>query len=81
MRGLRSRCKDFLQQQARDGMLRQNDPVEQLARFVLAETGKARTPELGSTMPLVLYFGDETSRDEFIVIFNEIHPNTRTIKV
>jgi hypothetical protein len=72
--GLRDRCKEFYQQMQRNGMLRQGNPVEDLMAFVAAEQGRAADLSLEDTMPLVLYFGSEEDRSEFIALVHEAKP-------
>lgn len=71
---LRDRCKKFHQKMQRDAMLRQGNPVEDLMAFVAAEQGRAADRSLEDTMPLVLYFGDEQDRDEFISLIQAAKP-------
>jgi hypothetical protein len=46
---LRDRCRAFYQKQSRDAVLRQNDPVEELVKFV--ESEKARWLGPGRPVP------------------------------
>lgn len=77
--GLRERCRKMIDTLQRDAMLRQNNPVETLMSFVLAERGRELMVE--GVMPLVLYFPDAVERDEFIAIWRAEHPNSITRKV
>lgn len=77
---LRDRCKEFYQKMQRDAMLRQGSPVDDLAAFVVSETGRAADSRLDKTLPLCLYFGNETDREEFIALVREAKP-TMTMKV
>ena len=52
----RDRCKAFLQQQSRNAMLRQGNPVEDLMAFVSEEHGRKADKRLENTLPLCLYF-------------------------
>lgn len=63
---LRTRCARILATIRQDAMLRQGSPVETLMGFVLAERGKAADPRLEGLLPVVLYFVDEASREEFM---------------
>lgn len=57
-----------------DAILRQGSPVDDLMAFVLSEKGRSADDALTEALPLVLYFGNDTDRDEFIVLFNEVKP-------
>lgn len=70
---LRERCREMLGVLQRDAMLRQGNPVESLLAFVLAEKGRAADASLESTKPLVLYFADDTQREEFLDIWKGLH--------
>lgn len=71
---LRDRCKAMYQQMTRDAMLRQGSPVDDLMAFVIAETGRSADPSLKESLPVVLYFGSDTDRDEFIALVHEAKP-------
>lgn len=72
---LRDRCKAFYQTMQTNAMLRQSSPVDDLMAFVMAETGRSAGGEsLKDTLPLVLYFGGESDRDEFLAIVREAKP-------
>lgn len=78
---LRERCLKFYQQQGRNAMLRQGDPVEDLVAFVLAEKGRSADKRLEDSLPLVMYCPDEESRKELAAAFRETHPNSMTKKM
>lgn len=65
---LRERCKAFYQQQSRNAMLQQDDPIEEIVQFIIAETGRAAAGDnLGdATLPLCLYFPTVEDREGFI---------------
>lgn len=71
---LRDRCKEFLGVAQRNAIMRVGDPVEALAAFVESERGRAADKSLEETRPLILYFGSETDRDEFLAIVHEVKP-------
>jgi len=71
---LRDRCKEVLATIQRDGMLRQGNPVETLMAFVESERGKAADSSLKDTRPVILYFGNDADRDEFLAIVHEAKP-------
>lgn len=72
---LRDRCRALCDQMNRDAMLRQNNPVETLLAFVVAETGRTANQALDSALPLCLYFATEEDREEFIAAVREAKPN------
>lgn len=78
---LRERCRHLLDTLNRDAMLRQNSPVDTLLSFVLAERGRAADPALEPTLPLVLYFGSDADRDEFVAAIREVKPHMITRKL
>lgn len=61
---LRERCAKLSQQLQRDALLRQNDPVQTIMDFVLAEQG--RVVELKGSMAVVLYFTTDKDREDFV---------------
>jgi hypothetical protein len=71
---LRARCKAFYQQQSRNAMLRQGDPVEDLLAFVVAEMGRTADERLADAAPLCLYFPTAEDRGEFIELVREAKP-------
>jgi hypothetical protein len=75
---LRDRCKQFCQEQARNAMLRQGSPVDDIMAFVIAETGRSADPALADTLPLCLYFGSKEDRDDFMEIVREVKPGMIT---
>jgi len=70
----RDRCKDFYQSMQRNAMLRQGSPVDDLMAFVMSEQGRTADASLEDTRPLVLYFGSEADREEFIAVVREAKP-------
>lgn len=72
---LRERCKAFLQKAQQDAILRQNNPVEELMSFVMSEQGRAADKKLEPTLPLVLYFGNESDREEFVTLMHAAKPD------
>ena len=72
--GLRARCLLFYQQQGRNAMLRQGDPVEDLLAFVVAETGRTADERLADAAPLCLYFSTAEDRTGFIELVREAKP-------
>lgn len=66
MKTLRDRCREFNDQLQRNGILRQGNPVEDLMAFVNSEKGRDADDGLEGTSPLVLYFGTEEDREEFV---------------
>ena len=71
---LRDRCTEFLAQLQRNGILRQGNPVDDLVAFVETERGRSADSSLADTKPLVLYFGTEYDRQEFIEIVHMAKP-------
>jgi hypothetical protein len=71
---LRDRCSKIASQLQRDGMLRQNNPVETIMAFVQAEIGRTADARLEDTCSLILYFGNETDRAEFKALILEAKP-------
>lgn len=80
-KSLRDRCKDMLQRMQANAILRQNDPVEYLMAFVKAEKGRDASPELDDCKSLVLYFKTPQEREEFIEMWQQAKPGTRTLKL
>lgn len=71
---LRDRCKAILDKIAQDRMLRQHSAVDTLVAFVNSEKGRAADNALEDTLPLILYFGTERDREEFMAIVREAKP-------
>lgn len=78
---LRDNCKKMLDQLKQDAILRQGSPVDDLMAFVMAEKGKDADVSLENTLPLILYFGTNKSRNEFINLLREIKPGMYTKKL
>lgn len=72
---LRDRCREFCSTAQRNAIMRVGNPVDELMAFVIAETGRAADSRLEETLPLCLYFTDETDRDEFVAAVQQIKPN------
>ncbi|HET6346077.1 MAG TPA: hypothetical protein VFH51_14165 [Myxococcota bacterium] len=75
---LHERCKAMLSLIQRDAMLRQGDGVADLVAFVMAERGRRDESRLAHAVPVVLYFGSEKDRDEFIEAVHSVKPNLIT---
>ncbi len=71
---LRDRCKEFLGVAQQKAITRTGSPVDDLMAFVNAERGRAADPSLEDTKPMILYFGNEQDREEFISIVREVKP-------
>lgn len=71
---LRERCKAIYQKMQQDAILRQGNPVDDLLAFVVAEIGRSADPRLDKTLPLVVYFGEDRDREEFIAAILEANP-------
>lgn len=78
---LKDRCREILDTIQRDGMLRQNSPVETLMAFVQTETGRKADPKLDQSQPVVLYFPTVQDREQFIREVRNIHPGWSTRKM
>ncbi len=72
---LRHRCKGMYEKMARNAMLRQGSPVDDLTAFVVSEIGRSADTKLENTLPLCLYFETDEDRKEFIAIVREVKPN------
>lgn len=72
---LRDRCREFQKVLQLDAVLRQGSPVDDLLAFVISEIGRAASEKLDSSVPLCLYFANETDREEFIAAVHEAKPN------
>jgi hypothetical protein len=62
-------------------MLRQGSPVDDLMAFVVAERGRAVDDSLKDTFPLILYFGSEKDREEFITVVRDAKPEMVARKI
>jgi hypothetical protein len=71
---LRDRCKEMLSKMQTDAILRQGSPVDDLVAFVQSETGRTADKSLEDTRSLILYFGTEQDREEFMAIVREAKP-------
>lgn len=71
---LRDRCREIANKLQRDAILRQNDPVQTILEFVVAEIGRSADPSLEDSLPLVLYFQTPADRDEFVAAVKESKP-------
>lgn len=82
MSTLRERCKAMIDEIISitddDGVTMYNDAIDNLVAFVLAEKGRSADPKLEGSLPLVMYCGDEASRQELIDAFKASHPGVRT---
>lgn len=78
---LRERCKNFLGVMQRNQIMRQGSPVDDLLEFVVSEQGRAADKSLEETLPLVLYFGTEEDREEFVQLVMAAKPGMRAKKV
>lgn len=80
MTTLRERCEKFAAENFEDREFVDIAPerIDALQAFVLAERGRAADPKLEGSLPLVMYCGDEASRQKLIDAFKEAHPNVRT---
>lgn len=74
MNEFRKRCADLVSRLRTDAMLRQNDPVQTVMEFVIAERGAAEFPPSAQLKPLVLYFGSDEDRAGFIALVREAQP-------
>lgn len=72
---LRERCKQFIN----DRGISDDLFVDELVAFITAEKG--RVPELDGTLPLALYFNNPDDRDQFMCLFKQAMPNTRTVEL
>lgn len=71
---LRDRCKDMVGTMQRNAMLRQGSPVDDLMAFVQSEIGMTADASLEDTKPMILYFGNEQDRAEFIALVRDAKP-------
>lgn len=83
---LRDRCKAVLAKISQGGFERQGrhvdeSPVDTLVDFVCAEVGRTADPKLDQALPLVLYFGNEADREEFIAMVRDVKPTWTTRKI
>jgi hypothetical protein len=75
MQTLRDRCKEILHQITKDAILRQGSSVETLMAFVQSEFGRTADERLDPSKPLVLYFPDDKTREQFIEEVRQYNPN------
>lgn len=78
---LRERCRMFLDQHTRNSIMRVGSPVDDLMAFVNAEKGRAADESLRDTLPLILYFGSEQDRDEFMAAMRAEKPGMMAKKL
>lgn len=78
---LRERCKEMLSKMQTDAILRQGSPVDDLMSFVQSETGRTADKSLEDTRSLILYFGTEEDREEFMAIVREAKPGMMVKKI
>lgn len=78
---LHDRCADFLAALTRNNLMRQGSPVADLMAFVNAEKGRDADDSLKDALPLILYFGSEADREEFMALVREIKPNMMAKKI
>lgn len=71
---LRDRCKEMIGTLQRNAMLRQGSPVDDLMAFVQSEHGRAADPSPEDMRPVILYFGSDQDRDEFMATVREVKP-------
>jgi len=76
---LRDRCREFLDDLARDNMLRQGDQVAKLMAFVSAEVGRCGDDSLDDAAPIVMYL-DDTDHAQVMAAFKEVYPNAVLIR-
>lgn len=74
MKTLRDRCREMVSQMQQDAILRQGNPVETLMAFVQSEMGRSADASLKDTRPLILYFGNDADREEFLALVHEAKP-------
>lgn len=78
----RDRCKAFLQMQHVNAITRTGNPVDDIMAFVEAEVGRfAGGEKLEQTNALVLYFGSDKERDEFVQLWQSAHPGARAKRI
>lgn len=78
---LRERCKEMLAQMQTNAILRQGSPVDDLMAFVQSEIGRTADKSLEDTRSLILYFGTEQDREEFVAIVREAKPGMIAKKI
>lgn len=71
---LRDRCREMLGNMQSNAILRVGSPVDDLMAFVQSEIGRSADASLEETRPMILYFGSEQDRDEFMAIVREVKP-------
>ena len=74
----RERCKQFLDEQTRNAIMRQGSPVDDLMAFVIAENGRAADLRLENSLPLCLYFLTKEDREEFVQVIRAAKPGMIT---
>lgn len=55
--------------------------IDAVVEFVCTEIGRNADKTLENTLPLVLYFGNDTDRNEFIAAIHEAKPNMTVRKI
>lgn len=83
---LRDRCQVILAKISQGGFERLGkhvdvSPLDTLVDFVCAEVGRTADDKLDDTLPLVLYFGDEADREEFIAMVRDVKPTWTARKI
>lgn len=81
MSTLRERCKALLEEMITMSIDDDNDDIDNLMAFVLAEKGRSADRRLEESLPLVLYCEDDAFRDELIAAFKAVRPNIVTKKM
>lgn len=79
--GLRDSCKEMYQTMDRNAILRQGSPVDDLMAFVQSEVGRAADPILADTKSLIIYFGNEQDRGDFLALVHEVKPGMYAKKI
>jgi hypothetical protein len=76
---LANRCRNFLSDAKRDGILRGEREIgpsaEDLEAFVISEIARAADDRLDDSLPLCLYFSSKDDREEFVAAVIEAKPN------
>lgn len=70
MNTLRERCSAFIKRLGTD-----HDPVDSLLEFVVAEIGRAASPNMDELLPVCLYFPTAADRDGFVAAVQAAMPN------
>lgn len=81
MTSFRDRCRAMVDQLARNGMLRQSSPVDDLMAFVQSEIGRTADHGIEAAQSLILYFPTEADREKFMIAFREVNPTWMTKKI